>query len=1389
MWYNLVKDFRYITVNSLLKKLKNILNIQGKKSAVLVTVFMILFAVVAPVLTLPLLLKAQGTSSEDTSNSCVIHSYVGTDTRGNQSPKQVIRTVQSSSIQLNKKIDNAERLWINEPIEVFFKVSYAQNSAWKQRYCNSSVKPRLRILAPAFVGQSSAISPEIIETVSDLKFDENNGLSISGTFKITNFQSILNDTYKNYINTRNEGYSKDFYFVLSFVEENFEKTKIVESKPFGVAPCDPGQECKPHTVENIDINSTPGVGDENVIPFSLLKFMFNSRVDPSSAYAKFLPESIKKDPYHNFIRMYIGADGKLVPVEIQAQVDLKSPTDKKFSISKNGPSTKVTMASKSGSAVQPKKVNGLVVGVVASNKVVSGKDSEAKCAKASTDTNYTIGTGNEKYNYNFCHFPTGGMNSAGDGVVMEAGKPGRILGVLLTNDLLQKLGSIKPVECKDAQGKVDPKGTECENVTVNMIQFYQGIGVEKTLFDDTSLAAVLTNPIIQAGWALYGSLDLVVSYNPPLPIYIQIYPSEEAWKANIDKQPIPTSVPKYAGVETSSGISEGSTGQSLYAFIVRVISVVITWLQTIIYAAFAYILVPVLNALLKVRPYKDTFVNIIYPGWLILRNLANIFFIVSLLVVGLKILFQQSAASTAKNFILRLVLMALLVNFSLVISQGIVGIADTVQSQFLPADSKIIEALGSKLMVEPLKNFREEVAGANDTFTDKDAEGSIADTVKPLVLLMLSLASFFSFAALAAFLLVRLVVLWVLYMTSPVAYVGYVMEETQTYAKQWWKEFLKYVIMTPVLVFFLNIAALMATLFSGQDNSIFEFSEGIAGDIVAATMTIISHFIVLFFIYVGMKFALSSGTIGAKTIVDYAKKGFDTFTSKPAKWAAGQAKEAAQTQWDRRFKGGMLDPKAHIGAFKEQVDKTTKTKMEKRLGSKANKLTPEGLYSNPKRALKYVLGGASAGTEGFQNEINAKRDEAAILTEAERDALTTALPTNQAKLNLKQNDMQAMDDGKLSLHMAETEILNKLDDKIRSLEESKLEEVAKLTRRGRISDADELGRDYDRQIASLTNVKTKIGDAMLASTDGKIVLDAETKDKVSVVFDADDVKAKLKDDVTDLENDINALTKDAERRNKYGYGVAGTNGAREIDFNRQMQLKNEAEKLEEQMNDHAMPVSLGARNARLTRESEAAKKIAHLEGEELRYAFKKAMADNNMDLAAAIAKKAAQEGDADMLLKEHGFKNNIEDFHKFINQKFASFGPSVRAQIGSEISALADKNGNAAIGKAYRVNNSGQLVGRSMQEQAKKVNTSIAKSPPEDVFKKKPTEISRQIGSNQHELYEGIVTNLNTMNKEKLKNMVRRMPAKTAKFILNASNKNLLSLDVKLALEKTANKS
>ncbi len=269
-------------------------------------------------------------------------------------------------------------------------------------------------------------------------------------------------------------------------------------------------------------------------------------------------------------------------------------------------------------------------------------------------------------------------------------------------------------------------------------------------------------------------------------------------------------------------------------------------------------------------------------------------------MVGLKILFQQQDSATVRGFIINLVIFAILVNFSLVIAQGIVAIADTVQSQFLPENTKVIEALGQKLMVEPVKQFQAATGNAPGTTYDSD-KFTLGDTVKPLVLLVLAVAAFFSFVAIAAFLAVRLVALMVLYMVSPIAYVGMVMPETRSYAMQWWTNFMKYAFLTPILVFFLNIAALVATTFASQAGGVINTGDSIASSIVDNSLTIISHFITLLFIYAGMQVALSSGTYGSKKIVDLAQKGFSGIPKLANRLKQSAASSTAQALRNRGY--------------------------------------------------------------------------------------------------------------------------------------------------------------------------------------------------------------------------------------------------------------------------------------------------------------------------------------------------------------------------------------------------------------------------------------------------------------------------------------------------------
>lgn len=934
-----------------------------------------------------------------------------------------------------------------------------------------------------------------------------------------------------------------------------------------------------------------------------------------------------------------------------------------------------------------------------------------------------------------------------------------------------------------------------------------------------AIIGVQSPSIWNGNWSIIQSLTmdnsvtLVAGSGQLRPFTVEVFANDNDIKLACQADPAITDKAKcddlnFAKFGFASAISQSTSSseqtaktptQTLYDFIIRIISSIVIFLTSVIYRIFAYFVVPVINALLQVRPYQDAFVNIIYPGWLILRNLANIFFIIALLVVGLRILFQQSAAGTARGFIMRLIIMALLVNFSLVIAQGVVGIADTVQSQFLPANTRVIEALGTKLMVEPITSFRTAIGGG-DQNAEVQGDATIADVTKPIVLLMLAVAAFFAFLAIAAFLAVRLVVLMILYMVSPVAYVGFVMDETKGYAKRWWDEFIKYAFLTPVLVFFLNIAALIATVTSSNTGNVINIGDGLSEDLVAGGLTIISHFIVLLVIFAGMKVALSSGTIGAKTITDYAKKGFTGTMKafkKPVDWAGAGAKGAAQTQWDRRFKGGMLDPFAHRDAFKKSVADKTKKVQDARLASKEGKLTPGGLYKDPWKAIKYMARGGSLNSALLENDANKRAEHASILTEKERQEKERNLGRNIFDRDVVQAESDALNNGQLTMKTAEDIIdsFDKAESDLITERDAKFEKLNKQIKQHEKKDEDAqkaekeaelkiLQDEYNERlegengiITQRKNFQNRI-DAAVSAGKSFVKLDAETQDNIKVVFDVEKEKDKLKEKIRDLNKEINSIGEDDKLRQKYGY----KNGEY-MTLDKRAEIQAEEREIRSHLHNHHMPVSMGARDARLSREKEAEKLITEMEGEELQDAFKKAMNDNNADLASAIAKKIAKEGDFDTLLKEHGYKNNVEEFQKFIDKKFAKFTPTVRYQIGSEISSLNEKNGNLALGKAYKVED-GKLTARPMAEQLRKINAASEGKSADDVLKKKKWDLSYETESG-HMINEGDIKNLNRFDASKLKNL-EKMNWKKAKHIADAENFDLLHKHIREKIKDIA---
>ena len=182
----------------------------------------------------------------------------------------------------------------------------------------------------------------------------------------------------------------------------------------------------------------------------------------------------------------------------------------------------------------------------------------------------------------------------------------------------------------------------------------------------------------------------------------------------------------------------------MLGFINQLIGTLLGLLQEFIFNVFYYLIAPVIQAMLSIRTYTDTFAAVIYPGWEVVRNLCNILFIVALIAIGLGTLFRIDSYQY-KHTLVDLVIAVLLVNFSLVIAQVVLGVADTIQSQFLPNNVEVIRSLARDLML----NYNALWSGT--TFSDS---GYFALTVKNLFTVALAIGAFFTFAAIAAFLVI-----------------------------------------------------------------------------------------------------------------------------------------------------------------------------------------------------------------------------------------------------------------------------------------------------------------------------------------------------------------------------------------------------------------------------------------------------------------------------------------------------------------------------------------------------------------------------------------------------------------------------------------------------------
>lgn len=283
--------------------------------------------------------------------------------------------------------------------------------------------------------------------------------------------------------------------------------------------------------------------------------------------------------------------------------------------------------------------------------------------------------------------------------------------------------------------------------------------------------------------------------------------------------------------------------------------------------------------------------SVIYNGWTILRDFANIFFIFALLYIGISSILGVLSRNM-RSLLITLIIVALFVNFSLVLTGVVIDAANIIAVGFYNAfpDRTIGLVDNAKSLSWPFVQgggFTDIIS--SDVFEDIVSGEGLGEEirggfVKPfmglfinLLAAFINLVAFFVLFGAAILFAIRTVVLIMVMILSPLAITAYALPETRRYGNIWLNTLLKNAFWAPVFMILYYITTQIYTSTGGLLNTTLDRTETLWA-------VFLQFIIVVIFMISTIVVSQKIGAYGAGTIVKYTQK-----YGKKAGWAAGGA--------------------------------------------------------------------------------------------------------------------------------------------------------------------------------------------------------------------------------------------------------------------------------------------------------------------------------------------------------------------------------------------------------------------------------------------------------------------------------------------------------------------
>ncbi len=225
---------------------------------------------------------------------------------------------------------------------------------------------------------------------------------------------------------------------------------------------------------------------------------------------------------------------------------------------------------------------------------------------------------------------------------------------------------------------------------------------------------------------------------------------------------------------------------------------VVSWAVNLyIYVVGAFLTAVLIPILIGITQFNE-FINnpVVEIGWSLTRDVANMMFIVVLLIIAFSTMLRIQTYHY-KQSLVKLIIMAVLINFSKLISGVIIDFFQVLMLTFVRGFQG---ALGGNV----IQAFRiyDMLALAEGTGA---AQGQDLNTLAIIAGLALAAAGLtvvvFTVMIMILVLLYRIIMIWLLVVLSPLAYFAYTIRPA--YWSQWWSEFFQQLTTGPVIAFFL----------------------------------------------------------------------------------------------------------------------------------------------------------------------------------------------------------------------------------------------------------------------------------------------------------------------------------------------------------------------------------------------------------------------------------------------------------------------------------------------------------------------------------------------------------------------------------------------------------